>query len=379
MRQPRNTERHAPKPIPARPYDRGTLAAYIYDKVGVHLEDEAKVLRVENRMVEWMQRQPAWVQVLLVENAVSFELGARKNTGLPRDAAADADPERYHVRRMIGVMEDLENNLSHEVGHIIDAILIDQLYPHRRADRQQVEFFSDSSMSYKRAMGHDRSLPIERSRRGIRRGLRDHLASDIYKPAEYPCESFAHLFELYLMEHHKGRTEEQIDARMSEALPKLWVQFRDKMLPELLHVAGDMYERRRQHEHRRSSAQRADLEEVVEDAIEHWQMPPLRDHFLIRQLTGERCELWVERFQALSEAMPKDPYKRIYALFGAAYDSMDAMMEALHRNPALKREARRMVMNLEETLAEKGIEGFVRGCMDVERAMDRAGKPERGR
>lgn len=363
--------RREPLPIPSHPYDRETLSAYVYEHVSVHVKDDVQSRPFEQRITEWMWRQPAWVQVLLVENKVTFEVGARKKTGLPRDAVADAEAETYHVRRIIRQMDELESNLSHEVGHVIDNILANHM---KLRGETKHAYYSDASVGYRRALVQDRQGPVSRAKRDLNRGLREHLSHKIYKPKDYPNESFAYLFDHYLMLHHAGKSEEEIDGRMNHYLPTLWPHFRDKMLPVALQLAGDEYGRRKQAQSHSLEMRVEAMEQAVDAAIQTLNVAPLNDAWTIHQLAaGMQCEQWLERFAWLAEgATPKEPYKRIYALFGDRFDSMEMMMETLHRDPALKREARRMVMQLEDTLEQKGLDGFVRGCMAVQVAFERA-------
>lgn len=358
--------------MPHYPYDREFLRHHVYEYTGVHVKEDAHAEPIERRIVEWMLKLPAWVQVLLVENRVRFEIGAAKKIGIPRNAIATADPEAYHIRHKIKDMSELEADLSHEVGHIIDAIIADaQPMGHKVGQNgKQPSMWSEEDSRFRRAMSHDRDLPCKRRKSDWRYVLKTHLASKIYKPAMYPEESFAMLFERYLMEHVKGKSEIQINDEMDVAFPKMWAQMRDRFMPMALDLASEQYSRR-QNMHDRLYARR---HEAIAEALET--AGQVRgfcvagtDDIVAMMAASQQSEQWQERLEALAlPKLPKDPYKLLTLMFPVRFEDEAQVKEYLNHDPALKTVARRSAMTLEDTIARDGLHGFIKAVHQLELA-----------
>lgn len=374
-----------PRPIPKHPYSDTEIEDYTNACFIAHVRGKKQKSLALARVHNYLKNLPAWVQVLLVENRITIEIGTNGTTGLTKEADGDSTPGTYQTRLhkdLLGTNNlGFESTLSHEIGHDIDNILGNHLA--LKHDGSLTTYMSEISPSWvirmKRELTPHNS---QRKKHNPARQMRDYLIDSAYKPESFPRETFAIMMSHYLLEHFKSsdevfisqkprelkkiewyQDETAINDYLGNTFPNMWPYFRDDMLPIALQISSELYHRRRAREEDANKFHSAIMSDLIEAVAEKYKCPPLRRNNLVAELVGSSANTdWNHLLERLTDPLPKTQSERLKVLFPAVFEPIWGAVDkdyAPRSFPEMNREASMFAANIEQILHEEGIEAFL--------------------
>lgn len=324
----------APLSIPDPPYTREELENYagLYFNYKGHCAYHQGP--VQQRILCFMERLPAWAQVLMVENRIIVDIGSRAATEIRRSAAAEATPHQYRFAilksSLMSHNDDGEYYLGHELAHCFDALLARQT---ALRNDSGIMYQSENTPRWHIALQQDFHRRKGRSSADPAVQWKKFLESPTYKPADYSSETFAFLLSLLFLKHFRGEAEAKIGEDMRSSFPHLWPAFEEHIRPDMLSLASRQY-------HYRRESEEENLQTVIDKIASAANKVALRygceglSTSQVRDLAQSHRVNWLHLLEGLSDPLPSRSQERLRLLFPDIFDpSYGAPLEGRRRQP----------------------------------------------
>jgi hypothetical protein len=391
-----------PLPLPEQPYSKGEIEDYAWRFFNGE-DKERKLTKAEKaihdkyklRFIDFIARQPNWLQVMVIEYRVPVRVGKREVIKLDKGIWGYASPDTLNVRLPESLMQrrgdHFEHYLAHELAHNVDNILglLDVL----PADHQTQIYYSDNETSWFRAMERDLTQANGRSQHNLNHGLRRALKK--YDPETHAFESFAFVMSYYLTGHFRlmsavqnnptmdvGAEQANLNATMYRFFPAMWASFEQEIKPRIETTANDLYESRKVRQWDSARRREEKLRDAMEAAIAKRGWPAIDDANLVHQLANGMNTDWQYFFESLQHPIPPTIDGKLRAflpqIFDPRYRGERYVAGEIKRPymlsdfPHLRREIETFVVHIDHIAKHQGIAALVEQCEQLKNNLDAA-------